>query len=769
MDRESSRWWDWLAVCLLFIAILVAAERLLATNWIPHLGYVEVLVALGVILGLALGKSQFKRRTVIWLAIGYTLLVVPWQLSQATEDAISWGERLVSLGGRLIYALAQLSSRQPVDDFILFLTFVSILFWFISIFSAYALVRHGSILGAVIPGGLAIIILQTYDPAVSQRIWYLGSFLFLSLIIYGRLNFNKSSRDWKQRRIFISPEANVDISVAVVISAAVLVMLAWTMPLSLPSSPAANRFWNDLVQPWDTLKQRFNDAFAALHGTVAVGPRDFYSDNLSLGLGNPLGDEVLFTVLVPKSALDLPRLYWRGRVYDKYEDGNWTTTADTTEKFKPDNETLSSADEGSGPQGTFYFTTYITNQSLLYLIPDLLWISRAGEYKYFPAVEKKVDMVLMRTSRNIQAGETFSARSRLSNPTIRQLSTAGENYPDWVTEHYLQLPGNFSPRVTTLAEEITRGKESPYDRAVAITDYLRQNIKYVDQIPAPPPNTDRLEWFLFETKQGFCNYYATAEVMMLRSVGVPTRLAVGYAQGEPNDEGTTYYVLQKNAHAWVEVYFPGIGWVEFEPTVSQSPIVRPEGVAQTDQSGGNLTPLTSGDANQNQPAGGREPIDLTEPVAQRMDTIRITTWVIILLIIALIGLFFWRGFFLQTPVYQAPIIILAFLERRHLPAPRFLHQWAHWSEQTPIARSFAVINQSLRWLGKPQPAAATPAERAAALVELLPEASEEIAILATEHQTALYSPRDGSIQAARQSGMLIRYKTLKHILKRFFS
>ena len=71
---------------------------------------------------------------------------------------------------------------------------------------------------------------------------------------------------------------------------------------------------------------------------------------------------------------------------------------------------------------------------------------------------------------------------------------------------------------------------------------------------------------------------------MLRAVGVPARLAVGYAEGEPNDEGTVYNILQKDAHAWMEVYFPEIGWVEFEPTVSQSPIIRPEGVSLEDLS-----------------------------------------------------------------------------------------------------------------------------------------------------------------------------------------
>jgi transglutaminase-like putative cysteine protease len=769
MDRESPRWWDWLTAGLLFIAMQVAAGRLLATNWIPLLVYVEVLVTFGVILGLALGKSLFSRRVVILLAIGYTLIILPWQLSQATEDAVSWVERLGSLGGRLIYSLAQVSSRQPADDFILFLTFISILFWMISVFSAYSLIRHGNILAAVLPGGLAIIILQTYDWAVPQRIWYLGIYLFLALFLYGRLNFINSSRDWKQRRIFISPDANLDISTAVLISSAVLIMLAWTMPLSLSSSPAANRFWNDLVEPWDNLKQRFNDAFAAIQGTVAIGPRDFFSDNLPLGLGNPLGDAVLFTVQIPVSARDLPRLYWRGRVYDQYESGNWSTTAESTVKFKPDEDILNVTEEGSSGQGTFHFTTYITNQSLLYLLPDLLWISRAGEYKYFPVFNNQVDMVLMRTTRNMKAGETYSARSRLANPTIMRLREAGEDYPRWVTERYLQLPENFSPRVTALAAEIVSGKATPYDKAVAITDYLRQNIEYVERIQAPPPNTDLLEWFLFESKQGFCNYYATADVLMLRSVGVPARLAVGYAQGELNDEGTNYYVLQKDAHAWAEVYFPGQGWVEFEPTSSQSPIVRPEGISQYDMPSGELAPAPPGGANNIQPDGGHEFDENDNRIARPVDYLRIVTWVIIILLIAVTGIFFWRGSFRQSQALQAPTIILAFLEQRHLPVPRFLFNWAQWSEQTPIARSFAVVNQSLRWLGKPQPAAATPAERAAALAELLPDASEEINSLTIEHQTALYSPRYGNIPVARQASRLIRYKTLKRLINRYFS
>jgi transglutaminase-like putative cysteine protease len=769
MDRESPRWWDWLAACILFTAMLVAVGRLLATNWIPHLDYVWALVSLGVILGLALGKSLFSRRVAVWLAVGYSLIIIPWQLSHATEDAVSWGERLASLGGRLIFSLAQLSSRQPVDDFILFLTFVGILFWIISIISGYALTRHGNILVAVLPGGLAIIILHTYDWAVPERVWYLGTFLFLSFFLYGRINFINSSRDWKERRIFITPEANLDISVAVLISAAALVLLAWTMPLSLSPSPAANRLWNDMVKPWDSMKQRFKDAFAAIQGTAAVGVRDFYSDNLPLGLGNPLGDAVLFTVQVPESARDIPRLYWRGRTYDEYADGNWTTTANSVAEFDPDDEGLDPAGLGYGPQGTFYFTTYIKNQSLLYLLPDPYWISRAGEYKFFPLTDGLIDMVLMRTSRNLKAGESFSARSRLSSPTIVQLRQAGEEYPEWVTERYLQLPEDFSPRVTDLALEITRGAETPYDKATAITNYLRQEIEYADRIPAPPPDTDLLEWFLFDSKKGFCNYYATAGVLMLRAAGVPARLAVGYAEGEQNDEGTAYNVLQKDAHAWMEVYFPEIGWVQFEPTVSESPIVRPEGGSLEGPSGEELAPLTPGEITDNQPERNLGDEDETPLVDHQKDNFRIITWVIITLLAGLAGLYYWQFKFGQTPASQAPVALLAYLERRHLPVPHLLRNWARWSEQTPIARAFAVVNQSLRWLDKPQPAAATPAERAARLRELMPEAGEEIEILATEHQTALYSPREGNFPAARQASTLIRFKMIKRLIKRFFS
>jgi len=115
----------------------------------------------------------------------------------------------------------------------------------------------------------------------------------------------------------------------------------------------------------------------------------------------------------------------------------------------------------------------------------------------------------------------------VKNPNIEELRAAGNQYPQWVIDEYLQLPENFSPRIKALAAEITAKSETPYDKTFAITTYLRDNIEYASTIPTAPRNTDPLEWILFQYKKGYCVYYATSEVLMLRSIGIPARMQWG--------------------------------------------------------------------------------------------------------------------------------------------------------------------------------------------------------------------------------------------------
>ena len=118
----------------------------------------------------------------------------------------------------------------------------------------------------------------------------------------------------------------------------------------------------------------------------------------------------------------------------------------------------------------------------------------------------------------MQPGETYQVDALIKNPHVEELREAGTEYPQWVINAYLQMPENFSPRIQQLAREITANEDTPYDKTIAITRYLRDNIEYAATLAEPPRRADPLEWVIFESKQAYCVYYATSEIMMLRSL-----------------------------------------------------------------------------------------------------------------------------------------------------------------------------------------------------------------------------------------------------------
>jgi hypothetical protein len=128
--------------------------------------------------------------------------------------------------------------------------------------------------------------------------------------------------------------------------------------------------------------------------------------------------------------------------------------------------------------------------------------------------------------------------------------------------------------VLDLASQVVAGAQSRYDQARAIETFLR-TYTYTLDLPLPPIDHDLVDYFLFEVQEGYCDYYASAMIIMARAVGIPARLASGYAQGTYDHAKDHWVVTQKDSHSWVEVYFVGIGWVEFEPTAGLPALVRP--------------------------------------------------------------------------------------------------------------------------------------------------------------------------------------------------
>ena len=160
---------------------------------------------------------------------------------------------------------------------------------------------------------------------------------------------------------------------------------------------------------------------------------------------------------------------------------------------------------------------------------------------------------------------TYESVGNLVTASPLQLGTAAADYPQHVADRYLQLPVGFPESVRAAAAEITSDAANPYDKAIALQSHLL-TLPYSLTVQEPPRGRDPVEWFLFENQTGFCTYYASAMITMLRSLGIPARLAVGFAPGAFDSDRGGWVVEARHYHAWPEVYFPGYGWVEFEPT-----------------------------------------------------------------------------------------------------------------------------------------------------------------------------------------------------------
>jgi transglutaminase-like putative cysteine protease len=183
---------------------------------------------------------------------------------------------------------------------------------------------------------------------------------------------------------------------------------------------------------------------------------------------------------------------------------------------------------------------------------------------------------------SLDAGKGYAITAKVSNATEAMLVGAGVEYPVEIVATYTSTAG-VTPRTELLARQVVNdaGATDPYHEAKALADYLRTDPRFsyatVAALPSDPTQ-DLVDFFLFDKngQRGYCEYFATAMAVMARTLGLPARVAVGYAPGERVDTGI-YQVRDKNAHLWAEIYFPGYGWQIFEATKSISPVVRLSG------------------------------------------------------------------------------------------------------------------------------------------------------------------------------------------------
>lgn len=297
-----------------------------------------------------------------------------------------------------------------------------------------------------------------------------------------------------------------------------------------------------------------------------------FSDTVDLGAIGPIKRDpsIVMRVELPDgSANGSGRFYLRGMAYDHYDGKSWTnrlTHRRALTETSPMTFTVRQNPSRSavklGPALRQNILLEALDTPVLFAAPFAETVT--GRFLTVQADAVGALSLPFPHSSRIE----YSVVSR-ANPLLpADLQPRSVSYPESFVRHFLETPVQ-SERIAALARDITQSKHTSYDKAVAIEKFLSQNFRY--SLDVPLTEQDRpLEEFLFTRKTGYCEHYATAMVVMLRTIGVPARLVTGFLATEWNEYGNYYLVRQQDAHAWVEIHLPQSGWIMMDPTPAVS-------------------------------------------------------------------------------------------------------------------------------------------------------------------------------------------------------
>jgi transglutaminase-like putative cysteine protease len=567
----------WATVGFLLGMIFASGWALVATRWTDGLETVVWAGLGGLFAGLLLGWSAFPAGIARMFASMYGLAWVSFLVGSTLPGDLIWRDRFILVVNRLYAWLIDVIGGGTGEDAIVFVLLLSALFWCIGFSATWNTFRRLRVWRAIVPPGIFVLIIIYYYVGPAQLVLYLVLYLFCAFLYLARCHIFEQERAWHRRHVRYDRDIRTDLLRAAGLMIVLVLGLSWFLPTA-EAAPVFEKTWRRLDGPWRTVQEEWQRLFSTLEGGVVAG----YVESIgsSLGLGGPrnLPDTLALDVAVS----DEGRYYWRGAVYAQYEGVRWRAVEEEQLTIAPEHLRPDAPIPDMRRTLVQTVTNYVAGRRLLLAASQPMAVDREAEAHVNMVDEDLVEIVRLFSPESMAAGEVYVVTSLVPDVDVISLRAAGDEYPAWIQERYLQLPPSLPERVRLLAEEITLPETSNYDRAVALEAYLRQHIEYDLDAPELPEGRDYVDFLLFDSRRDSCSGYATAMVVMARSVGIPARLAVGYTQGELDAETGIYRVRRDNAHSWPEIYFPDYGWIEFEPTANQPSFVRPEDVQDTD-------------------------------------------------------------------------------------------------------------------------------------------------------------------------------------------
>ena len=616
----------WATFAILLATLIVVADSINSAGWVESEGLTAILLGSAVV-GLALSKVRLPWFILIPAGLVVGVLGIAWQASQTIEGE-SLTERLTETNSRLDLWWEAATTGGISTDLLPFLIMLLALGWIAGFLSSWFIFRWSNVWVAVVLLGIAVLTNLSFLPDTFASRFFI--FVFLAMVLVVRMSIIQRHERWRRLSVQFTPSTGwLTLHATIWFSIAVLI-LAIVLPMNSYTNSTAAQVWNIGRTPVATAEDFFSRLFAALpskkdqpgrlfgrwlpfigkisFGGEAVGwaTTDYpsywtsrtynqytskgwvatASEPLDIGpdtLPPPQGDMLK---RVPKS-----QILQLGFSSDRFLTGggyDWVSREGIAESLEPMKFYVhledASLDEtmpadiielaeklrpeaiGLTPQGVQALSSRLVPDDLI-LVEVLTDDSRDAEWVVFQRKAPTTpDLVAWHFKESTEENEAYRMSSLVSVATDDDLREAGTEYDNFLTDHYLQLPTSLPDRVRDLAERLTEGSDKPLDKALDIQNYLRgPEFTYSMDIEAPPVEADGVDWFLFDSKVGYSDYFGSSMAVMLRSVGVPARMAAGYAPGELNEDGQRV-IRDSDSHGWVQVYFPGYGWIDFEPT-----------------------------------------------------------------------------------------------------------------------------------------------------------------------------------------------------------
>ncbi len=471
--------------------------------------------------------------------------------------------------GRVVTWVRDLLNGQAAFDPVAANIVWNIVVWLAAAWAGWVVEGRRNALAAVLPVLILNLSTLSYGRYNPSTIYFL---LGLTLVLIAIVQYSHYEQVWDETRVAYPARKSREIGQIALVLALLLVML---------SAVVASNSLARIIQRTSTARASAGQSESGLAkslGIVAAAtptPDSFSTlrspglpRELLIGAGPELSTEQVMAVRVTDLAAlvqngHLPPLYWRSFTYDIYTGHGWSSSPTLPTQYQ--------AGQAIEPAQQAW---HVLVQQQVSFVPGLGGvIYAAGE----PVSADVATNAAWRSSNDLfgieASNPSYEIQSLLPIATEQTLRQAGQVYPKWILQRYLTVPEEVPARVKELALQLTAAGPTPYDRAHAIEQYLR-TFPYTLDVPRPPANQDLVDYFLFDLRKGYCDYYASAMVVLARAAGIPARLAVGYASGTYNLNSSRFIVTQADAHSWVEVYFPGIGWVPFEPTAGLPAIGR---------------------------------------------------------------------------------------------------------------------------------------------------------------------------------------------------